>query len=61
MYAIRHYTEAKSDWEARYLMMNDAYLEQTGNLINCDLQMSSIRSWDLQHLEIKYEPRNAAK
>lgn len=44
-------------WEARFLIMYDAYLEQTGNLIDCDTQIGSIRSWDSQHLETK----NAAR
>ena len=41
--------------------MYDAYLSQTGNLFNCDLQIDSIRSWDLKHLEMKYEARTTPK
>lgn len=56
-----HYPKVTNIWEARFLMMYDAYMGQTGNLINCDIQMSSLRSWNLQHMEIKYEPRTTAK
>lgn len=44
-------------WEARFLIMYDAYLSQTGNLFNCDLQIESIRSWDDKHLEMENETR----
>lgn len=46
-------------WEARFLIMYDAYLGQTGNLFNCDLQIDSIRNWDAQHLELKHETRRS--
>lgn len=47
-------------WEARFLVMYDAYMVQTGNLIDCDRQVGYIREWDDQHLEIKNEPRKTA-
>lgn len=50
------YPTIKNIWEARFLLMYDSYMSQTGNLIDCDKQISSIRSWNLQHLELKYEP-----
>lgn len=50
------YPNVNNIWEARFLMVSEAYMEQTGNVIECDQQISSIRSWNLQHLELKYEP-----
>jgi hypothetical protein len=58
--ATKLFPAATTVWEARFLIMYDAYMEQTGNLIDCDLQVGSIRSWDKQHLELKYEPRKTA-
>lgn len=57
--ATRFYPGVNDIWEARFLMMYDAYTIQTGNLIDCDLQVGYIRSWDKQHLEIKYDARKA--
>lgn len=58
--AQKQFPTASDEWEARFLVMYDAYFEQTGNLIDCDLQVGAIRSWDKQHLEMKYEPRKTA-
>lgn len=60
VYASKLMPAIPNVWEARFLIMYDAYMVQTGNLIDCDLQVGSIRSWDKQHLEIKYESRKTA-
>lgn len=57
VYANKLFPVVKDIWEARFLVMYDAYMVQMGNLIDCDLQVGAIRSWDKQHLEIKDEPR----
>lgn len=55
--ANQRYPEIKDAWEARFLIMYDAYLSQTSNLEQCDLSKKSIRSWNKQHLELKHETR----
>ncbi len=59
--AWMRFPTATNVWEARYLVMYDAYFGQTGNLIDCDLQMGSVRLWDKQHLEMTNETRTAPK
>lgn len=60
VYANKLYPTVDNVWESRFLIMYDAYMVQTGNLIDCDLQVGFIRSWDKQHLEMNYEPRKTA-
>ncbi len=51
------YPQVKDIWEARFLLMYDAYLGQTSNLEDCDLSKSSLRSWNTRHMELKNDTR----
>lgn len=53
--AIKVYPKAKSDMEARMLMMTDAWFEQTGNLIACDVQVGKLFEWNSKHLENRHD------
>lgn len=53
------YPKATSDDEARFLMISDAWMQQTGNLIDCDLQVKNLFKWEAQHLEIGHETRGS--
>lgn len=55
------YPKAKSDMEARYLMMSDAWFKQTGNLIACDLQIKQLSKWNKLHLENNHDTRRETK
>lgn len=57
--ARKVYPAARTNFEAMYLMMSDAWFEQTGNLINCDQQIGSLFNWDAKHLEKRDEARRS--
>lgn len=59
--ATLRYPEVRDIWEARFLLMYDAYLGQTSNLEDCDLSKRALRSWNTQHMELKNDTRRTVK
>lgn len=49
-------------WEARFLLMSDAWLLQTDSLGLCNLQIEKFRVWDEKQLELEksYDSRGHA-
>lgn len=40
-------------WEARFLLMVDEWIKQTGNLDVCNLQLELLREWERKQLELE--------
>lgn len=42
-------------------MMTDAWFIQTGNVINCDLQIKKLFEWDAKHSENRHDTGRHSK